>query len=521
MNPKLFLSLFLFLAFVGSCTLGEKFNGVSGNESKYLEMSRDLEEKPQTEWPEPINKLVKDMVALRGGEYEMGCIGEWYDKCSTAELPKHEVRLGGFSIGKYEVTQAQWKSIMEPVEEGSDNNLNEVSVQDTRQENYPVNTVSWDEVQVFISRLNGLTGKHFRLPTEAEWEYAARGNERYRFAGHEYIDSVAWFEGNSEDEIHAVGQKVPNAYGLYDMSGNVWEWCSDLFSFSYYEKSPKENPKGAKSGSYRSVRGGSYDYPVNSCTVTSRGSSLQTKRDESVGFRLVEPDEPESSSWPGPVRDLVKDMVRVEGGTFQMGCTSEQLDECQSWEYPVHEVQVETFQMGKHEVSQAQWVAIMGDNPSKFVGCEHCPVEGVSWQDVQVFIQRLNDLTRQSFRLPTEPEWEYAARGMRSTKYAGSNYIDSVGWYSANSEGQTHPVGQKNANGYDLFDMTGNVSEWCREVYYSYDQEDFNEAEHEETTSHMIRGGSWFVPARHNRLTDRGSRKAKAKDATIGFRVAL
>jgi len=521
MYPKLLLSLLLFSAFINSCTFEEEFNGESGIEDKYFKLSRDLEQKPQNEWPEPVDKLVKDMVALKGGEYEMGCMDEWLDKCDNAEGPKHQVKVGGFRIGKYEVTQAQWQSIMELGDERGENNLNAHSAQNTHQENYPVNAVSWDEVQIFISRLNGLTGRHFRLPTEAEWEYAARGDERFRFAGHEYIDSVAWFEGNSVDEVHAVGQKAPNAYGLYDMSGNVWEWCSDFFSFSYYEVSPKDNPKGAKSGSYRSVRGGGYDYPITSCMVASRGSSPQTKRDESIGFRLVEPDEPESSSWPEPIRDLVTDMVRIEGGIFQMGCTSEQLDECHSWEYPVHEVKVETFQMGKYEVSQAQWVAIMDDNPSKFAGCDHCPVDSVSWLDVQLFIQRLNDLTRQSFRLPKEAEWEYAARGVRSTKYAGSNHIDSVGWYLANSEDETHPVGQKKANGYDLYDMTGNVSEWCQEAYYSYDQEDFNETEHGETTSRTVRGGSWFVPARHNRLTNRGSRKAKDKDATIGFRLAL
>lgn len=521
MNPKLLLSLLLFSAFISSCALEDKFNGASGNEDKYLKLSRDLEQKPQTEWPEPVDKLVKDMVAIKGGEYEMGCLDEWFDKCDNAAHPKHKVKVGGFRIGKYEVTQAQWESIMGPGKEEGENNRYEYSAQTTREESYPVNTASWDEVQIFISRLNGLTGRHFRLPTEAEWEYAARGDERYRFAGHEYIDSVAWFEGNSDDEIHAVGQKAPNAFGLYDMSGNVWEWCSDLFSFGYYEVSPKDNPKGAKSGSYRSVRGGGYNYPVNSCMISFRGSSPQSARAKNIGFRLVEPDKPESFSWPEPVRNLVKDMVRVVGGTFEMGCTSEQLDECQSWEYPVHEVQVETFHMGKYEVSQAQWVAIMNDNPSKFAGCDHCPVEGVSWLDVQIFIQRLNDLTQQTFRLPKEAEWEYAARGVRSTKYAGSNHIDSVGWYLANSGDETHPVGQKKANGYDLFDMTGNVSEWCQEVYYSYDQEDFNETENIEITSRMIRGGSWFVPARHNRLTDRGSRKAKDNDATIGFRLAL
>jgi len=521
MNPKLVLSLPLFLAYICSCTVDKNHTSVSNNDSKYLTLSQDLEQKPRAEWPVPIEQLVQNMVALKGGEYKMGCMDEWYDKCDNADRPGHQVRVDGFRIGKYEVTRAQWTSIMDSGEQDDKKNLDEPSAHNTHLKRYPMNNVSWDEVQVFISRLNGLTGKNFRLPKEAEWEYAARAGERYRFAGHEYIDSVAWYKENSGNVIHSIGQKAPNAFGLYDMSGNVAEWCYDFFSFGYYEVSPKDNPKGPGSGSYRSVRGGSYDYAANYSMVTYRGATKQSSGTENIGFRLVEPDKPESASWPGPIRNLVEDMIRIQGGTFQMGCTSEQLDECESWEYPVHKVEIEGFQIGKYEVSQAQWSAIMGNNPSKFAGCERCPVDSVSWMDVQLFIQRLNDLTQMSFRLPTEAEWEYAARGRRTTKYAGSHHIDSVGWFAANSEGKTHPVGLKKPNGYNLCDMSGNVSEWCQEVYYSYDHQDVKEIENGKTSSHIVRGGSWFVPARSNRISARGSLKANKKYPIVGFRLAL
>ena len=157
------------------------------------------------------------------------------------------------------------------------------------------------------------------------------------------------------------------------------------------------------------------------------------------------------------------EMVRVEGGTFHMGATSEQKDEAWDREKPVHSVTLSSYYIGKTEVTQALWQAVMGSNPSNFKG-SNLPVECVCWNDCQEFIQKLNSLTGRNFRLPTEAEWEFACRGgnnSRGYKYSGSNNLGSVAWYDDNSGGQTHPVATKAPNELGIYDMSGNVWEWC------------------------------------------------------------
>ncbi len=161
-------------------------------------------------------------------------------------------------------------------------------------------------------------------------------------------------------------------------------------------------------------------------------------------------------------------MVLVEGGTFTMGCTDEQVGDCNDDEKPAHQVTVSNFQIGKYEVTQAEWKAVMGNNPSEFKNCDHCPVHLVSWNDVQEFIKKLNQKTGKNYRLPTEAEWEYAARGgqkSNKTEFAGSQNLDAVGWYDHNSDSKPHPVGGKAPNELGIYDMSGNVWEWCADWY--------------------------------------------------------
>ncbi len=163
----------------------------------------------------------------------------------------------------------------------------------------------------------------------------------------------------------------------------------------------------------------------------------------------------------------VPEMVHVEGGTFTMGCTPEQyaVHVCNSDEYPRHQVRVSSFEIGKYEVTQELWEAVMGENPSHFKGCAQCPVEQVSWNDVQAFLEKLNELTGEKYRLPTEAEWEYAARGGQQNR--GSVYAGG-GWLPSNSGDKTHPVGQKRPNELGLYDMSGNVAEWVQDWYGKY-----------------------------------------------------
>jgi len=187
------------------------------------------------------------MVFVKGGCYQMGdTFGDGY----ANEKPVHEVCVNDFYIGKYEVTQGQWQRIMG----------NNPSYYKNCGDNCPVEQVSWNDIQQFIQRLNNQSGKQYRLPTEAEWEYAARsGGKSEKYAGGNDVDAVAWYDGNSGRETHPVGQKQPNGLGLYDMSGNVWEWCSDWYGEKYYGQSFRDNPDGPSSGSYRVLRGGSWN----------------------------------------------------------------------------------------------------------------------------------------------------------------------------------------------------------------------------------------------------------------------
>ncbi|GHT37990.1 hypothetical protein AGMMS49965_00050 [Bacteroidia bacterium] len=227
----------------------------------------------------PPHPAEPEMIAVQGGTFRMGCSTPGSD-CFKNERPAHDVTLSSFSIGKYEVTQAQWKLIMGTTIE---QRIGESYFQD---DNHPMHYVSWKDAQEFISRLNAATGKQYRLPTEAEWEYAARGgnkSQNYKYSGSHNISDVAWFKDNSERHTHPIGTKLPNELGIYDMSGNVSEWCSDWYGA--YSSSPQQDPIGPSSGSVHVLRGGdglsaAVDYRV--LARTSGGNRLS-------GFRLAHP----------------------------------------------------------------------------------------------------------------------------------------------------------------------------------------------------------------------------------------
>jgi formylglycine-generating enzyme required for sulfatase activity len=202
-------------------------------------------------------------------------------------------------------------------------------------------------------------------------------------------------------------------------------------------------------------------------------------------------------------------MIRVEGGTFQMGATSEQGSDAHSNEKPAHQVTLSSFSIGETEVTQELWKAVMGSNPSKYKGKKH-PVELVSWNDCQEFIRKLNDMTGKKFRLPTEAEWEYAARGGKKSlgyKYSGSNAIDDVAWYTNTTKDKgTHDVKTKKTNELELYDMSGNVWEWCQDRYGN--------------NSRVIRGGGWDCSARGCRVPSRGDRLPDNVMISLGLRLA-
>ena len=221
-------------------------------------------------------------------------------------------------------------------------------------------------------------------------------------------------------------------------------------------------------------------------------------------------------------------MIRVEGGSFTMGCQSGRDDRngCSDNEKPPHPVQVRSFEIGKYEVTQEFWEAVMGDNPSHFTGCARCPVEEVSWDEVQIFFRKLNELSGARYRLPSEAEWEYAARGGRQSQgyqYVGSDDADAVGWHEDNSEGRTHPVGQKRANELGLYDMGGNVWEWvqdCRNDNYRGAPADGRAWERGDCSRRVVRGGSWNGGPRSVRSALRIRFSSGYRNLNLGFRIA-
>ncbi len=366
---------------------------------------------------------------------DVRCVVFDYDRAgmAAADILGNMVQIPGKNckMAKYEVTQAQWKAVMGDHSSRFEDPDN------------PVEGVSWDECQAFLKKLNARpvvkqSGLVFRLPTEGEWELACRAGATGDYClladGTEItkdtLGQVAWFEGNADYKTHPVGQKKPNAFGLYDMHGNVEEWTSTA------------------DGEYRVYRGGSRSDSARGCESSSRSRGWPSNRGDNVGFRLCASGEGKAVPTavdPAVVEGIIASMVPIPG---------------------------KDYRMGKFQVTQAQWEAVRGDNPSRFKGAEN-PVEQVSWYDCQVFLKRLNELpsvkqTGMTFRLPTEEEWELACRAGATGDYClldgGTEITDStlgqVAWFEDNADQKTHPVGQKQPNAFGLYDMHGNVWEW-------------------------------------------------------------
>ncbi len=214
------------------------------------------------------------LVFVKGGPFQMGS-----NEGKSDEQPVHTVILNDFFIGKYEVTESLWQQVMGN-KQGMKSDCPECPVYDITQES----------INNFVGKLNELSGRHFRLPTEAEWEYAAAGGSKsngFKYSGSNNPDEVAWYEPNAGMKTHPVGQKKPNELGIHDMSGNAWELCSDWYQKSFYKNSPVENPVCSKESAYRVSRGGSWRSPEQRCQVHARNRDIRDHHIGNGGFRLV------------------------------------------------------------------------------------------------------------------------------------------------------------------------------------------------------------------------------------------
>ncbi|MDA3865995.1 MAG: formylglycine-generating enzyme family protein [Salinivirgaceae bacterium] len=243
------------------------------------------------------------LITVKGGAFEMGCTAE-QGNCEDDEKPVHTVKLGDFQMSKYEITNQQYANFMNDIGAESNGSYNGANYMDTNdkdcqikyvdgqfvpvdgKKNFPVVEVTWHGAKAFCEHYGG------RLPTEAEWEFAARGGKNStatRYAGSNNIADVAWYSGNSGGSAHQVGTKSPNELGIYDMTGNVWEWCSDWHDTEYYASSTQNNPQGSSSGTFRILRGGSWFFKAEHCRATNRAISLPDHSYNGNGFRFVKP----------------------------------------------------------------------------------------------------------------------------------------------------------------------------------------------------------------------------------------
>jgi len=262
--------------------------GCSTNTDKELVVSQQSATAPAEKkysLPDTLHKnLLKNMVWIEGGSFEMGSDAE---QARKRERPAHQVSLDGFYISKFELTQDIFQQIM-----GWNNSYYQCA-------NCPVNNVSWFNMQLFIERLNIATGKKFSLPTEAQWEYAAKGGQKsqgYKYSGSNNIADVAWYSDNAKRQSHPVGLKKPNELGIYDMTGNLWEFCQDNMSRSVYRMPREHNPfygnkptdsSYSKQKAMKVIRGGGYEFSATENLVFMRDGATNNVRMADIGYRLV------------------------------------------------------------------------------------------------------------------------------------------------------------------------------------------------------------------------------------------
>ena len=430
-----------------------------------------------------------EMVTISSGTFSMGDLSGAGD---SDEMPMHSVTLASFELGKTEVTFAQWDFCVE--DKGCARSPGD---QGYGRDNRPVIDVSWNDIQGFIAWLNTRTEGGYRLPTESEWEYAARAGSETEYSWGDAIDEdgMVWANclgsdcGDPWDNTAPVGSFPANARGLHDMHGNVAEWVQDCPHNSYTGAPTNGSAWESGNCNQRVTRGGSWGDDSDTLRSANRSKSSLSFRSIHLGLRLARTVLP-------PV-----EMVTIPAGTFSMGDLSTNKVGKKS-ELPVHSVTVASFELGKTEVTFAQWDACIADGKCTRTpldenwGRDNRPVIDVSWNDAQEFIAWLNTRTDGGFRLPTESEWEYAARAGSETKYSwgdniGNNWANCDGCGSQWDNSRTAPVGRFESNDWGLHDMHGNVAEWVQDCWnnnYTNAPDDGSAWEREDCSERVFRG---------------------------------
>jgi len=508
------------------------FRVVVGHEPLSLEERKAREEIAlHRDLPGTLKLAPIPMVKVFPGTFMMGSKGR-----GRSASPAHEVRIGSeFYIGESEVTVEQYQAVTGKREK------------EEKAGYMPKSKVTWFEAVEFCRKLTDQernagrlpTGKVYRLPTEAEWEYCCRAGSRG-----EYCFSTP---GNTSDGVLPVydtidlmppstllagGGRHPNAWGIYGMHGGLWEWCNDRYSEYSPGGEPEADPIGPDAGMYRVVRGGCWSSDSDQCASAYRAYDYPNWKHMTIGLRVVLA---EPVVFPRQNQEITRlielaplKLVAIEPGWFTMGSPSGGKDE-----WPVHKVRISRpFYIGATEVTQALYSSIMKENPSTSE-TDDGVVDSVAWAKAMRFCRRLTDSERRKgnvpagmcYRLPTEAEWEYCCRAGSTTEYCFGDDPAQLFEYGWNGIDEPARPALKKPNAWGLFDMHGNLAEWCLDWY----AQTYIEAVPELTdptgpltgTERVLRGGWLYSPPLRCRSAARFSSPGGASAFVIGFRVVL
>jgi len=486
----------------------------------------------------------------------------------AGEGPQHRVRISRpFYMGKYEVIQSQWLALIKNIPPGNPSQLSS-----TR----PAENISWDETQVFFEKFNhGFCPENMQgmLPTEAQWEYACRAGTSTSWSFGDNVADLknhAWFEANSRGKTQPVGKLPPNNFGLYDMHGNVCEWCFDSPSSTFYRQSPLFDPVVGDLNSPNHIyRGGNIHLNPVWCRSAFRANKSSETKKYGVGFRaIMKIDDvaqarfpatvPPSSNTPPPAiapfdeakaKQLQQTWADYLGEPVQMtnsigmklvvippgSCTLGG-----SGDVPAPITLTRPFHIGAHEVTQGEWHAIMGTEPWKgrddVQTGPYVPATYVNWTDAMKFCRRLTDQERTAgriqpqweYRLPTVAEWEYSTRaGTTSLYFFGDNatQIDQYAWHRKNTKDDgaayAHAVGLKKPNPWGLYDVHGNVWELCSNWFAGRVPSGSNPEGPKSGELKSNRGGAWLSNTPQVSSSIRASNKPEYASGALGFRIVL
>lgn len=361
-----------------------------------------------------VGEVSFKMQRVEGGAFVMGATPDQYDEHTISDKPAHTVVLSPFYMAETEVTNALWRAVM------PDRRFVEEWYDPTQ----PITYVTWEDAQLFVHRLDSLTGTPFRLPTEAEWEYAARGGSKskgFRFAGSDLCDTVAWNTANAGFKKHQVMKKQPNELGLYDMTGNVSEWCQDWFGQYYYGTEP--NPQGPEEGEKRIVRGGSYDNCADNIHLSCRQYFLPDEANNTIGLRVAFTLPNDPMMKPLTAEPELTRYIKVEGKRIKF----------------LYVPAEQPYYIAETNVSQSLWTNVMGKGDRGSVDAT-----GMSKADRNRFLQRCARQSGASLAIATEEQIKEAEQ-LEVIKHIEPKARKPKSWEKDNASIQKHRKRVKNA----------------------------------------------------------------------------